>query len=77
MIDQTKPRSRAWRVMARIAQAIAFSTVEAIAAIQLGGPIGVLLWVIVAWNIGVAVVIVWGIAILADDHLREAKADAP
>lgn len=65
--EDTKPRSRAWRVMVRIAQAIGFSTIEAIAAIQLGGAIGVLLWVIVAWNISLTIVIVWGVAMLADD----------
>lgn len=69
-MSESKPKSRAWKVPVRIAQAVGFSVIEALAAIQLGGVLGVLLWGLVAWNMLVVVIIIWGIAMLADEHLR-------
>lgn len=56
-----KPR----RAVQAVAQCIAFSLVEALAAIQLDGPIAVMLWAIAVWNVIVLFMLVYGLGRLA------------
>ena len=71
MTDTPKPKLRAWKVMLKLAQAITFTAVEVIAAITLGGWLGVALWAIAAWNIALTITVVYGISLIAAERIEE------
>ena len=70
---------KAWRIPRTIALAVFFAFIEGAAARRLDGLLSVALWVMVAYNLALVVLLVWGLALTSKwqlDRDTEAARDA-
>lgn len=69
MSDKSE-KTAALKVMVRLTLVAAFTTVEVLAALQLDGWLSLALWAIAAWNVGMSLVLIVGLAVLADRGMK-------
>lgn len=69
MSDKTEQKA-AGKVLLNVSLAALFTTVEVLAALALDGWLSVALWAIAAWNVAKVVVLIIGLAVLADQALK-------
>jgi len=69
MTDKSEQKA-AGKVLLSILLTAAFTTVEVLAALALGGWLGAALWAIAVWNVVRVVLLIVGLAILADQGIK-------